>query len=80
MWEFSPIEHPLSENLKELSDEELYEKIAKLNSYISYCLSLGKHTHVYQMDLLIESVRSEQRLRAMQKVTERRGIPNNGEG
>ena len=62
--------HPLSPNLRDLSDDDLHKKLAELNKRFMQAYRIGPFQIIPQLQMLIEDYNSEVSRRNAEKMKE----------
>lgn len=55
--------HPLTPNLRELSDQDIQTKITELNNRLMFCYQTGNAALIGQIQMLLEDYRAEAQVR-----------------
>jgi hypothetical protein len=70
------VKHPFIQDLSSETPEQLSEKISTLNNRLSWAFKMGKHDMVRQMQMVLESYRTEYQKRMEEQWNKKTGGQN----
>jgi hypothetical protein len=70
------VKHPFIQDLSSETPEQLSEKISTLNNRMSWAFKMGKHDMVRQMQMVLESYRTEYQKRMEEQWNKKTGGQN----